>query len=459
MMRPPTQGVGKGRRKSVLPEALGERHGTHNAYDHRTESLSYDETTVEFSTTPDAKHKVAASRSESEIGRRLRRYALVLSRYGLPKTTTLAKRWKVRKSSLDAAIRVVANGVFRKVYADDPTTDTLQVSNLVAMVNAGAFSPDLAARIFSLAHTEAFSTVLAGITDTDILALFASRGDRIRDCVDIDNPSTWSHVSRYERVNSKRDWERRDGLRRYRDLARLIERDSDELSSKSGRKARQGQPKRSNEYTHKPATGIPDMGLSEGWFPLYVAKPPRDVTHRGRMGRRTVRVAEGKHPRYVERMVTDPERRMFTRKSRSLGAVIVVDCSGSMAWNDADLAEVIDLTAGATVLCYSSGYTVDADHPNAWIVAKNNARVRHLPDFPGGNGCDGPALAYAVRVLRQGSAHPVVWVSDQRVTGKADAYSPALRKETDALVRRYGIHVVENTRQAKRILAHLQGKA
>jgi hypothetical protein len=158
-------------------------------------------------------------------------------------------------------------------------------------------------------------------------------------------------------------------------------------------------------------------------------------------------------------MVTDPERRIFTRKTRALGAVIVVDCSGSMAWNDADLAEVIDLTAGATVLCYSTGYTADHDNPNAWIVAKNNARVRHLPEFPGGNGCDGPALAYAVRVLRQGSAHPVVWVSDQRVTGKGDTYSPTLRRETDALVRRYGIHVVENTRQAKRLLAQLQGKA
>lgn len=233
------------------------------------------------------------------------------------------------------------------------------------------------------------------------------------------------------------------------------------LSNKSGDKARERQ--RQNERQPAPTVAsnpsIPDEGLSGGWYPLFVAKPPREITHRGRMGRRTVRVAEGKYPRYVERMVTDPERRMFTRKSRALGAVIVVDCSGSMAWDDADLAEVIDLTAGATVLCYSTGYTADHDNPNAWIVAKNNARVRHLPEFPGGNGCDGPALAYAVRVLRQGSAHPVVWVSDQRVTGKGDTYSPTLRRETDALVRRYGIHVVENTRQAKRLLAQLQGKA
>ena len=462
-MMPKPQGFGEGRRKSVLPEALGVRHGTHNAYDHSTESLSYGETSVEFATTPDGRHKVSASKSDSPIGRRLRRYALVLSRYWLPKSKTLAKRWKVRHSSLEAAMRIVANGVFRKVYDDDPTTDTLQVSHLSAMVNAGAFSPDLAARIFSLIHTQAFDEVIKGITDSDTGKSFTSRGEVLRGCVKLDATHwDWYAVERYEGVNSKRPYDRREGLRRYRELARLVEQASDRLSSESGRRdaerrRREGEQQPTTERVTRPS--IPDVGLSGGWHPLVVAKPERGIVHRGRMGRRTVRVAEGKYPRYVERMVTDPERRMFTRKSRALGAVVVVDCSGSMAWDEKDLAEVIDLTAGATVLCYSSGNKVDDENPNAWIVAKNNSRVRHLPEFPGGNGCDGPALAYAVRVLRQGSAHPVVWVSDQRVTGKGDAYSHELRKETDALVKRYGIHVVENNRQAKRLLAQLQGKA
>lgn len=460
-MLPNTLGNGKGRRKSVLPEALGVRHGTHNAYDHSTESLSYGETSVEFTTTPDAKHRVVASRSESEIGRRLRRYALVLSRYGLPRSKMLAKRWKVRQSSLDAAIRIVANGVHRKVYDDDPTTDTIAVSPLVAMVNAGAFSPDLAARILSLVHTEALDTVIKGITDTSLAASLSERKAYFENSVLIEDDHRWNSVGHFERVNSSKDWERRDGLRRYRDLARAIEYVADNLSRKSSERAKARQPERSDDGSRMPTSrpSIPDVGLSDSWYPLIVAKPERGVAHRGRMGRRTIRVAEGKYPRYVERMVTDPERRMFTRKSRALGAVVVVDCSGSMAWDERDLAEVIDLTAGATVLCYSSGHEVDDDHPNAWIVARNNSRVRHLPEFPGGNGCDGPALAYAVRVLRQGSAHPVIWVSDQRVTGKGDTTSSALRRETDAIVQRYGVHVVENNRQAKRLLAQLQGKA
>lgn len=50
----------------------------------------------------------------------------------------------------------------------------------------------------------------------------------------------------------------------------------------------------------------------------------------GKLGRREIATNEGKYPKAFYRLVTDPYRRIFKRKTRSLGGVVVFDCSGSM---------------------------------------------------------------------------------------------------------------------------------
>ena len=466
-MRKPNANGGDGR-KTVLPEATGRRAYASNDYEHTREAMSYDSVTVEFSQSGDGKHKIIAPKGGGEIGKRLRRYALAYSRYGLPKAKSFAKRWGVRPESMLAAQRAVANAVHIKSFGDDPTTGTVNVTGLANLINSGSVSPETMAMALSYASTHASHELAALIADEEVRNAYTRGVSSIADnYASAHSPYYHSGIKRFERVNREEQHLRRDGLRAYRNLAEYIDGKANDIATavnaRAGAKQRSNpsagspQPER-DDRRGTPARGIPIDGLSERWWDLFLAKPPLEIAHRGLMGRRIVRSAEGKYPRYIDRLVTDPERRIFARKTRSLGAVVVVDCSGSMAWDERDLDDVVNLTAGATVLCYSTGFNADEDNPNAWIVARNNSRVRRLPEFPGGNGCDGPALAYAVRTLRQGSSHPVIWVSDQRVTGKGDSTSAVLRAETDALVKRYGIRVVPNTREAKRLLAQLQGR-
>lgn len=462
-MRTPNANGGDGR-KTVLPEATGRRAYASNDYEHTREAMSYDSVTVEFSQSDDGKHRIIAPKGGGEIGRRLRRYALAYSRYGLPKANSFAKRWGVSNEAMVAAQRVVANAVHTKSFGDDPTEGTTNVLGLANLINSGSVSPAAMAHALSYAGTAASSALLSLIADPDVAGRYQRGVEQIVErYAQTTSPYWHNDIRRYENANRPETWRRREGLRRYRDLAETIDETAKQLTAKAngtGKPRAKGSPSPSQEEGDQrvPARNVPLDGLSEKWWDLFLAKPPLEIAHRGLMGRRIVRSAEGKYPRYIERLVTDPERRIFARKTRALGAVVVVDCSGSMAWDEKDLDDVVNLTAGATVLCYSTGDTADEDNPNAWIVARNNSRVRRLPYFPGGNGCDGPALAYAVRHLRQGSSHPIIWVSDQRVTGKGDCTSVQLRAETDAIVKRYGIRVVADNREAKRLLAQLQGR-
>ena len=99
--------------------------------------------------------------------------------------------------------------------------------------------------------------------------------------------------------------------------------------------------------------------LQGEWEPLVVAKPELSVNHTGKLWRRVIAADSGREPRYINRIVTDPERRIFSRKTRALGGVVVIDCSGSMRLSEDDLDRLLKASSGATVLCYSGGY----NHP------------------------------------------------------------------------------------------------
>jgi hypothetical protein len=207
----------------------------------------------------------------------------------------------------------------------------------------------------------------------------------------------------------------------------------------------------------KPEVSITD----DAWETLVVAKPPLEIPHTGKLGRRFIPATYGKYPQYLHRELTDPYERIFKRKTRALGGIVVIDCSGSMSLDEDDIHRLLKASAGSTVICYSADLWSrgSSGDPNAWVVARNGRMVRKLPEFPGGNGVDAPVLKWAVDNYRRGSSTPVVWVSDGHVTGKRDQSTELLRKETKSVCKRYGITRVEEVNDAIKLLNKLQGKA
>lgn len=172
-----------------------------------------------------------------------------------------------------------------------------------------------------------------------------------------------------------------------------------------------------------------------------------DVAHRGKIGARRRPSSTGTKIGKMSRLLTDPDRRVFTTRQRAIDALLVLDLSGSMSWSTEELDEVIEAARGAVVVGYSSSDRGDDPRPNTWLLAKDGRRVRTLPDVPGGNGCDGTALEYAVNRYRRRAGMPVLWVSDGRVTGRTSS-SEALGRDMIARLRRHRVTQVDNAEAA-----------
>lgn len=155
--------------------------------------------------------------------------------------------------------------------------------------------------------------------------------------------------------------------------------------------------------------------------------------------------ASGRHPRRIERLFTDPERRIFDRRIRSAGGVILVDQSGSMRLTDEDVWKMIRAAPGCTVIGYSHEAR-STSIPNIWILARNGRVVKRVPRGNGGNGVDGPALRLAAS-LRTGR-EPLIWVCDGFVTDAYDDHSDELTRECSELVSRHRVHQVPDVQSA-----------
>lgn len=438
------------KRIGVAPEMLGQRPALpHNQYSFDQEALSFGDVSVRFSTTGTKKHGLRTSTSDGEIGRRLRRFGLATAKFQLPKPSTLAKRWGVSRQAVDGACKAVAIQAHKSAYGDDPTLGTMSVAPLARLINEPNPSPALFVEALSLSGTDAFDKLVSAISDESLRNLLV---DYSNDVV------SWRFrhgIMDFVGINSDEPWRRRHSQKRYRWLAEALESNAQRVNSYL--EATKQEAKYAKETANAKRGVRPRLESGEdGWYPLYVSKPELAIPHTGKLGRRTVYTNEGKYPRNIGRLVTDPERRIFTRKTRSLGAVVVMDCSGSMALSDDDLELLMKSSAGATVLCYSTGNEASPDEPNAWIVARKGRKVRRLPEFPGGNGCDGPALRYGA-MLRSNSSQPVIWVSDGHVTGLEDRHRDELRKECNQIVKHYGMHHVRTVGSAVALMKKLQG--
>lgn len=164
---------------------------------------------------------------------------------------------------------------------------------------------------------------------------------------------------------------------------------------------------------------------------------PRKVD--GRIGRRKRPSVVGRNPRHLHRVLTDPERRIFERRDRGNGGVVLIDQSGSMRLTDADLWNIIEAAPGCVIIGYSHAPGC-VDHPNIWVLADRGHVVDSIPGGNLGNGVDGPALEFALK--RRRGSEPFIWICDGLVTDENDQAGPHLTDECARLVATNGIHQV-----------------
>lgn len=162
------------------------------------------------------------------------------------------------------------------------------------------------------------------------------------------------------------------------------------------------------------------------------------------LGRRRSSSDVGIVPRYVERLWTDPDRRIFTTSTRDVGGIVLIDQSGSMSLDQSELDAIVDASAGCVVIGYSHGGR--GGKPNIWLHANRGRVASVVRGGNGGNGCDRPALDYVLSIRKKNE--PVVWVCDGYVTYATDGHASDVdRLAILDLVRRHGVHMVENVEQ------------
>ena len=175
---------------------------------------------------------------------------------------------------------------------------------------------------------------------------------------------------------------------------------------------------------------------------LPVAKP-RSVD--GRIGRKRVATNIGRNPRRIERMLTDPEQRIFDRRTRGKGGIVLIDQSGSMSLTEDDLWSIIKAAPGCVIIGYSHRAGT-VDEPNIWVMADRGRVCDKVPMGQGGNGVDGPAIRFALKRRRNGE--PFVWVCDGLVTdGAHDRPDDTLSEECAKLVVKHGIHMTPDVKE------------
>lgn len=144
--------------------------------------------------------------------------------------------------------------------------------------------------------------------------------------------------------------------------------------------------------------------------------------------------------------------KMFKRK-KSTGAVII-DMSGSMAWDWAQLRDLIKRLPNVTIAGYHGVYS-ESGYPNAGLIRGKLcvfgekgrwSEPQHEAGDNGGNDVDFEALDWGAKV----TDGPVVWLSDGEVCGGVhDDNRGALAAKCNALMKKRGIVRLTNADDAR----------
>ncbi|HXJ63284.1 MAG TPA: hypothetical protein VNN79_05980 [Actinomycetota bacterium] len=179
-------------------------------------------------------------------------------------------------------------------------------------------------------------------------------------------------------------------------------------------------------------------GECDRWADMVVTEPPRPLKLPLEMlARKTIKSDTGAVPIALHRATIDG--RVFSGKRRKPGAgAVLIDQSGSMSLDPEDIENVLKYLPGAIIATYCSS----DDQGELRVLAKNGRRVDHqdLIIGMGGNGIDGPALAWI-----GGHRGPRFWVSDGHVTGRGDSSAgPSLIREVKNTIKQFRILRVDD---------------
>lgn len=225
----------------------------------------------------------------------------------------------------------------------------------------------------------------------------------------------------------------------YRKSVGLAERVARFLGAATRRGETPGQPREGD-----PNKGVPEAGdMPADFADLSVERLPMPERVAGRMGRKRSATNVGINPRRAHRYYSDPERRIFDRRIKGIGGVVLIDQSGSMDLSTEEIWDVINASPGCTIIGYSHGR---GSPYNCWVLAENGKVVSTVRDGNGGNGVDGPALLYALKKRKKGD--PLIWVCDGYVTDRNDRHTSELADWCAKVVAGHNVHMVDTVRGA-----------
>ncbi len=173
------------------------------------------------------------------------------------------------------------------------------------------------------------------------------------------------------------------------------------------------------------------------WGTMAIMEMPlTDRLPRAMRGRKRRATDTGAVPRNMHRLTTDG--RVFgARLPRPGGGTVLIDQSGSMNLDPAEVLALMEMYPGVQVATYAGS----GNRGQLRIIARNGRRASEADCFHpwGSNVVDGPALEWLAS-----QPGPRIWVSDGYVTGCGDqANSPQLLLEAGEIMHRGGIRRVD----------------
>jgi len=195
------------------------------------------------------------------------------------------------------------------------------------------------------------------------------------------------------------------------------------------------------------------------WSPV---KPMRSVV--GAVSRKRIATNVGKYPRRIERLLSDPERRIFDTVKKATGGFVLIDASGSMDFSAEEIEQMVLAAPGCTVIAYSApddprDYLPSspsyAEH-TAWILADNGKMLSRdqiddlAGEINGGNGVDRPALEWAIS-KRKSKKQPIIWVTDGSIHGDVSEIFDVVQ-----LAKRENVMYAEDCTSAVELLKQLK---
>jgi hypothetical protein len=307
-------------------------------------------------------HMYSAPEAEGPEFRRLRRFGLLLSRYGLVDKNKFARKKDIPLDIVTCAERIVATNAYREIYGGDPTVGTTNLAPLAAMLSQPKCPASTIAHALSYVGTTAFGQLCDMVTNPEVkkdlehvegnyARTFASRSQHIRSY--INRAGTGSTRYTNERYQNLCEMLMR-GVDHMESMAQHRQQEQEKHEADRKRKLRGNdkykrntpdklEGKRIQQQGNKPVLReiVPTM---EGWCYALLEKMPLTLPHTGRKGRKLIPMPYGKSIRFIAREDTDPEQRVFSRKTRSKGGIVIVDCSGSMSFDTEDLDRIMAAT-------------------------------------------------------------------------------------------------------------------